>query len=235
MPDLELSIDVKAEIRTCYDRLADYYWKLTRPEARRYYLDFFRTVASGARVLDAGSGTGLDALALSQMGLQVVAADFSSEMCSLARKRLDAVPSVAVWEGDTENTEQPDGTFAGILSALEIFHHPDLDATLNEYARLLKRDGLLVLVTNHPVRNMLLGDAHDYFDEGLFLEDWGKHGRVPKFHWQFSTYLAALRTAGFRLERIGELPASDDLAAVQDHAISFDGRYPSLLVLVCVK
>jgi ubiquinone/menaquinone biosynthesis C-methylase UbiE len=235
MPDLELSTDIKAEVRECYDRLASYYWAVTRPEARRYYLEFFRKLPSGSRVLDAGCGTGHDALALATNGLRVLAVDISPKMCGLTRRRLTGRSAVSTLEGDTEETGEPDAAFRGILSALEIFHHPDLDGTIGEYGRLLEPGGLLVLVTNHPVRNMLLHSPPDYFDEGLFLEDWGEHGMVPKFHWSLATYVEALHDAGFRLQRIGELPASEDLAKVQDHAISFSGQYPSLAVFVCTK
>jgi hypothetical protein len=69
----------------------------------------------------------------------------------------------------------------------------------------------------------------------LFLEDWGDHGIVPKFHWNLSTYLKALQRAGLHLKQIGELAASDDVTKVQNHAISFKGHYPSLAVFVCAK
>lgn len=226
---------LKDAIRICYDRLAPYYWSHTRPYAREQYLASFRSLRPGSRVIDVGCGTGHDAAFLAQLGLDVIAVDISPEMCRLARKRLAGIENVRVLEADSDHLAKLENTFDGVLSALEIFHHADLNETICKYARLLTLGGKLVIVTNHPVRNMLLRDPPNYFIEDFFWEDWGKHGKVPKFHWRLSTYISAVNNAGLRLEFLDEIPPSDDLVGTQDISITFAGEYPSLAVLGCSK
>src|SRR5262249_5832623 len=142
--------------------------------------------------------------------------DLSPAMCALAAARVASHPQVELAEGDTDYLDTPPRPFDGILSALEIFHHPDLAFALGGYASRLRPGGLLVLTTSHPIRNMLLRQDHDYFHEGLVMEDWGMQGLVPKFHWTFTSYLSALQSAGLRLESILEHQATSDLTALQD-------------------
>lgn len=226
---------LKDAVRVCYDQLAPYYWSHTRPQAREQYLASFRSLRQGSRVIDVGCGTGHDASFLAQLGLEVVAVDISPEMCQLARKRLSGIENINVIEADSDHLVELDGTFDAVLSALEIFHHADLNQTIRQYARLLVPGGKIVIVTNHPVRNMFLRNPPDYFVEDFFWEDWGNHGKVPKFHWRLATYIAAVNNAGLRLEFLDEIPPSDDLVDAQDLAISFTGNYPSLAVLGCSK
>jgi len=229
------STALKESISACYDRLAPYYTSNRRPQAREQYLAQFHSLEPGSRVLDAGCGTGLDASYLAELGLKVVAIDVSHEMYQLARDRLSKMENVEVIQADTEHLNEPDGSFAAVLSALEIFHHTNLNETVSQYARLLAPGGRLVVVTNHPVRNMLIRNPPDYLVEDFFWEDWGEHGKVLKFHWSMSRYIAAINEAGLRLESLDEIGPSHDLLDVQDHAISFSGNYPSILILGCSK
>jgi SAM-dependent methyltransferase len=231
----QVPFDVIDITRNCYDQLASYYWARTRPELRKHYLGLLSSIERGARVLDAGCGTGYDALHLAQLGLRVVAVDISTQMCRLARQRLAIVSNVTVVEGDSCALDEPDGAFSAVLSALEIFHHSDIAATVQEYARLLAASGKLIIVTNHPVRNMLFRKPPDYFVEEFFWEDWGSHGLVPKFHWCLQTYIAAIVDAGLRLDYLHEVRPPRDVSEVQDSCISFDGCYPSFAILGCSK
>src|SRR6185295_3318981 len=126
LTDPMCSDEMKEAVRECYDRLAPYYLCHTRPQAREQYLASFRSLKRESRVLDAGCGTGHDAFCLAQLGLKVTAVDMSAEMCRLSHKRLQGIDDTEVLQADTDKLDEPDGTFDGILSALEIFHHTDL-------------------------------------------------------------------------------------------------------------
>jgi SAM-dependent methyltransferase len=51
----------------------------------------FRTFRPGERVLEIGCGTGIEALALAQRGVHVVATDLSEDMVQLVRRKADAL------------------------------------------------------------------------------------------------------------------------------------------------
>jgi ubiquinone/menaquinone biosynthesis C-methylase UbiE len=233
--ELRLEQNLKLSVIECYDRLAGMYSQRTRPGIRDNYLKPLLALPVGARIFDAGCGTGHDALVLCKAGCIVTGVDISPAMCAVARKNLSQCASAQVLEGDTESTEVGDAPFDAVLSALEIFHHEKPAETLSRYASLLKEGGILVLVTNHPIRNMLLHPAQDYFKESLVLEDWGDQGKVPKFHWMLSTYTSAINQAHLRISAIEEHPPSRDLATVQDASIRTKAVYPSLITFVCRK
>lgn len=77
---------IVANVRAFYDRTAAAYvertFHLDMTKPRR---ELTRLLRPGARVLDAGCGSGRDALAFSQAGFEVDAFDASPEMAALAR------------------------------------------------------------------------------------------------------------------------------------------------------
>jgi len=233
--ELRLERNLKLSVVECYNRLAEMYSQRTRPEIRDHYLKPLLALSAGARIFDAGCGAGHDALVLSKAGCIVTGVDISPTMCAIARKNLSKFRSAKVVEGDTESADVGSAPFDGVLSALEIFHHEEPAGTLTRYASLLKDSGILVLVTNHPVRNMLLHPNQDYFEERLVLEDWGDQGRVPKFHWMLSTYISAITQANLHISAIEEHQPSRDLTLVQDGSIKTNARYPSLITFVCKR
>ncbi len=233
--ELRLEQNLKLSVVECYNRLAGMYSQRTRPEIRDRYLKPLLALPAGARILDAGCGTGHDALVLAEAGYSVKGIDLSPAMCAIARKNLAKFPAVEVVEGDSESAQLGDARFDAVLSALEIFHHDDPETTLKKYADLLRAGGILVVVTNHPVRNMLIHPENDYFAEGLVWEDWGEQGKVPKFHWTLRTYISAIKRANLRITAIEEHQPSRDLAAVQDSAVTIRAAYPSLITFICQK
>ena len=111
-----------------------------------------REVAPGARLLDLGCGTGIDALRFAQRGYRVVATDWSPGMVARTRARMAeaSLPApVAVRQLGIQQLPEldaaHDGTFDGIYSDFGPLNcAPDLAATADECARLLAPGGVLV-------------------------------------------------------------------------------------------
>ena len=113
------------------------------PDAREVAL---AAVAERAprRVLEVGCGPGELAERIGrELGAQVVAVDTSERMVTLARSR-----GVRALVGDVQELPFEDGSFDCALAAWMLYHVPDLDRGLGELARVLRRDGRLVAVTN---------------------------------------------------------------------------------------
>lgn len=104
------------------------------------YQRFCQQLAAGASVLDAGCGSGRDALAFSRMGYDVVAFDASPKMVSAARKR----SSVTVYQM-TFKDMQFDRAFDGIWACASLLHVPraHLSEVLRSLASFLKPAGVL--------------------------------------------------------------------------------------------
>ncbi len=106
----------------------------------------FNAVAEFAprRVLEAGCGPGELAERIArELDAEVVAVDISPRMVELARTR-----GVDARVGDVQDLPFHDGEFDCAVAAWMLFHVPDLDRGLSELARVLRRGGRLVAVTN---------------------------------------------------------------------------------------
>jgi ubiquinone/menaquinone biosynthesis C-methylase UbiE len=103
---------------------------------------------SGRTVLDAGCGTGYLSKKLCGQGAHVTGIDFSERMIEIARAHHPAldfrVDSCAALR--TVNDEHFDLVIANYV----LMDTPDLQGTLHAFHRVLKPDGVAVLVFSHP-------------------------------------------------------------------------------------
>ena len=86
------------------------------------YRPFVARLPEGGRVLEAGCGSGRDALAFTQMGFQVEAFDASAEIVRIARVKTNLDIQV-----DTFDTFHDDQGFDGIWACASLIHHSRTD------------------------------------------------------------------------------------------------------------
>ncbi|UYM57729.1 class I SAM-dependent methyltransferase [Leclercia adecarboxylata] len=103
------------------------------------YETFTKHLAPGARVLDAGCGSGRDAKAFLKMGYQVEAFDASSAMVDLAREHT-GLPVQLMTFADVEWKEK----FDGIWCCASLLHVPavELPGVMRRLADALKPGGV---------------------------------------------------------------------------------------------
>ena len=105
---------------------------------------------SSGRILDVGVGTGISLPDYSRSN-RIVGVDYSEPMLRKARERviehkLDNVETLAVM--DAAHLGFPDASFDVVVAQYVITAVPEPEATLDEFARVLKPGGEIVLV-NH--------------------------------------------------------------------------------------
>ena len=97
-------------------------------------------VASGMKVLDIATGTGLAAaealLAVGPTG-HVVAADLSEAMVSQARRRLETAPNITFAVEDGQSLSFADCSFDAVICSLGLMFFPDPPRGLSEFLRVL--------------------------------------------------------------------------------------------------
>ena len=101
---------------------------------------------AGERVLDLGSGGGIDCfLAARQVGLEghVVGLDMTSDMLALARRNADTlgISNVEFIEGEMENIPLPDASVDVVISNCVVCLSPDKEAVAREAFRVLVPGG----------------------------------------------------------------------------------------------
>jgi len=103
---------------------------------------FERNIKTGGTILDAGCGSGRDAVAFSKAGFKVVAFDASKEMVRLAQEHT----SLSVLHMAFDQMQWV-AAFDGIWASASLLHvpRPDLPATFSRFARALKPNGVWYL------------------------------------------------------------------------------------------
>lgn len=96
LPAFEASAEYYRHIAHGYDLISDTYDRVEAENwvgrrLRRYMqAALFRTFRPGDRVLEIGCGTGLEAIALAERDIEVVATDLSQDMVDLVQRKADA-------------------------------------------------------------------------------------------------------------------------------------------------
>lgn len=102
----------------------------------------------GERVLDIGCGQGFFARACQAAGAEVVGADISKELITLASKESR---NISYHVSPSHSLPfAADGSFDTALLVLALQNIADMDGTFAEATRVLKPRGRMVLVLNHP-------------------------------------------------------------------------------------
>jgi phosphatidylethanolamine/phosphatidyl-N-methylethanolamine N-methyltransferase len=147
--------------------------------------------AAGGRILEVGVGTGISLLSYNRNN-RVVGVDISVPMLRRARERvaengLTNVDALAVM--DAKHLALPDRSFDVVVAQFVITAVPDPEATLDEFVRVLKPGGEIILV-NHLGAD---GGMRWAFEQGFApiarrlgwspefpfarLTDWAEHAR----------------------------------------------------------
>ena len=203
------------DIRELWDRLADD-WHIQIGDDgdanRRLNSDpvlwaFLGDVA-GRCVLDAGCGTGYLTRQLAQRGALVTGIDVSARMIALAR---EANPGCDVHvDSCTTLATIDDGAFDAVVANYVVMDVPGLTATMAAFSRVLRPDGIAVMIFSHPcfpqARTAVPsrgGIAYHwpfpYFEPRPCVDPPWKHftSHFVYFHRPLSDYWKAFRGAGF--------------------------------------
>lgn len=159
-------LERRGELKTYFDRTAVDAWaRLTsdapvgriratvragRDEMRNTLLSWLPSNMSGARLLDAGCGTGALSIEAARRGARVVAVDLSPSLVSVARERLPPDLDSSVIEfrsGDMLDTKL--GRFDFVVAMDSLIHYRPAD-TCRIMVGLAERTGEALLVTFAP-------------------------------------------------------------------------------------
>jgi demethylmenaquinone methyltransferase/2-methoxy-6-polyprenyl-1,4-benzoquinol methylase len=174
---------------------------------RREALDRAR-LKPGTRVLDVGTGTGLLAREIvHRLGPSsyIVGLDPSWNMMAVGRVR----SSIALVQGLGECLPFPNGSFDAVTMGYALRHVPDLDQTFEEYRRVLKPGGqLLLLEITRPASAPGLALARLYF--GTIVPLVARIGtrsasaaELMRFYWETIAQCVPPEAVLASLERVG--------------------------------
>ncbi|HEX2164938.1 MAG TPA: class I SAM-dependent methyltransferase, partial [Thermoanaerobaculia bacterium] len=190
-----------------YDALAPGYEAAIAEDAwmrRVLHRHHARCFAAGQRVLDAGCGTGLDALALARRGVRVTAVDVSAGMLAVLARSHAEEPGLPVEARQADLADLavwPEASFDGVVSSFAGASAVDPAAFAAAARRLLRPGGRMVLHLLAPrgAGRRALPDGDD-LGEGAG-EGWVLLAGRPVRHWALPPLAAFGRffADGFRL------------------------------------
>jgi ubiquinone/menaquinone biosynthesis C-methylase UbiE len=102
----------------------------------------------GRKVLDAGCGTGYLSKQASDRGALVTGVDFSDRMIEIARANHPSIDFRV--DSCTELRTVGDAQFDIVIANYVLMDIPELEATMHAFSRVLRNEGLAVLVFSHP-------------------------------------------------------------------------------------
>jgi SAM-dependent methyltransferase len=144
--------------------------------------------------LDAACGSGRYSAHLATRGHEVIGVDRSEAMLDLAREK---VPDATFRSGDLTALPVPDRTFETVVCALALVHLPQVAAAMDEFARVLRPGGRLIVSDVHP---FLVGLAW----QAQFPAAGGGRGFMRLHQHLHSEYLAAATAAGLTFRSLDE-------------------------------
>lgn len=152
----------------------------------------------GKRILDAGCGTGRWSIRLADKGAEVYGLDFSEGMISKARKKAGEIGlDIDFRQHDlTERLPFGDLFFDDILCSTVIESIQNIRPLFEEFGRVLRKDGVLVITTIQP---LLRKRETPVFEVG------NKEYKIPdKVDHFLEDYFHLLRENRFRMEDVRE-------------------------------
>lgn len=160
----------------------------------------------GRTLCDLACGQGHLARQFAKAGAKVLGVDISLRLLEVARREEEAnLQGIQYVHADAQALPPlPGEPFDYVFCNMALMDIPDLDATLNNVARILRMGGSFVATITHPCFNLPQGGG--YFDEGFWRSDNpnGVRGQVGANHRTLGTYITAFGNAGLLLDRATE-------------------------------
>ena len=151
-PKLESLADINQKTKQAYNKAADKYQQLFFDELdkkgfdKNYLDEFSKHFKSNSIICDAGCGPcGHIEKYLTDKGMNVIGIDISEKCIEIAKKNFPTIPFEV---GDFCKLNFSDNYFDGIISYYSVLDTPKiyLDKVMNEFHRVLKIGGYLLLV-----------------------------------------------------------------------------------------
>lgn len=190
--------------KKAYDRWAGAYDTDSNPHILLEHEDVLNLVApqKNEKILDAACGTGKYTHEFVGKEASVIGIDFSEEMLNIARKKY---PRIEFKKVDLiKSLPFSSLQFDKINCAQALEHIRDIKPTFKEFFRILKNGGYFVFSITHP--EMDWEGYEKKKGEKIVLS---KESDI--FHHKFQDYFEAFDYAGFKIDKIVQVPISSKI------------------------
>jgi ubiquinone/menaquinone biosynthesis C-methylase UbiE len=234
---------MKEKIKQAYNQLAEKYNKLIDHKPHNAYYDRPNTLGlvgnvTGKKVLDAACGPGKYAEILLQQGAEVTGFDFSPEMVKLAQERNGTQGSFFVHDLSQPLPQLPPESFDVILCALAFHYIKDWQPTLQEFCRLLKAQGKLVISIEHPFFEYNYYKSSQYFATEPVKCTWtgfGKPVEINSYRRSLHDCIVPITNNGFYIDQLIEPKPVAAFEQLDPKHYQELNQFPAFMCLKAVK
>ena len=198
----------------------------------------------GKAVLDAGTGEGYLARMMAAQGARVIGLDISAAMIEAARElEADRDPPIEYVQGSvTDLRAFGDERFDVVVSVFVLSMLANIEQAYRELARVLRRDGVLVVAVLHPAFDGVgAGWIHQDGERRWVLHRYsesveGTHAfGATVYHRPVSAYVHAAARAGLLVSDMCEPTADVQLSRSLPAQARLYDRIPDILLISHVK
>lgn len=215
------NVQVKEMIRHRWNRRADTFdmspgHGIHSGREKDAWISLFKRVLGDERleILDVGTGTGIIALLLAELGHRVTGVDIAEQMVYQAREKAKNLNLTADFRvGDAEELPFEDSSFEVIINRHVVWSLPKPEKAMAEWKRVLRPGGKLIIIDSNWSGTMpLRKKVWRFFAQLLILLTERRNPWVGREHREMEKYLPMrqkkrpeadieiLRGLGFRVE-----------------------------------
>ncbi len=235
---------LKENILSAYEEMAEKYDELIDHKPHNAYYDRPNTLLllpedlQGKVVLDAACGPGKYAEILLGKGAIVRGFDISPKMVELAIKRNNGRGQFFVHDLSDRLDNVQTSSCDIILCALALHYISDWTLTIQEFYRVLKPNGILVLSIEHPFNDFIFFKSNAYFEIENVKCTWKGFGspvEVNSFRRSLRDCIAPLTDNGFYIDKLVEpMPIAAFEKADPRHFKELS-EFPAFMCITAIK
>lgn len=234
---------MKEKIIAAYEDLADSYDAHIEHKPHNAYYDRPNTLkligeVDGKIVLDAACGPGKYAEILIEQGAEVIGFDISPKMVALAKERNKDNGKFFVHDLSQPMSMLENKSFDTIVCALALHYLDDWNSTLQEFCRVLKPKGSLVVSIEHPFFEHLYYKSKKYFEIEAVKATWSGFGKRIKMHSYRRPLMECIQPItnnGFFIDQLIEPKPVPEFEKFDRRHFKELNKFPSFLHIKAIK
>ncbi len=234
---------VKESILSAYETMAVKYDQLIDHKPHNAYYDRPNTLellpdVKGKKILDAACGPGKYAEILMEQGAIVQGFDMSPKMVELAISRTNNQGAFFVHDLSERLDMIGDHAFDIVLCALALHYIEDWTLTIQEFHRVLKPSGILVISIEHPFNDYIFFKSRRYFEVEHVKCTWKGFGQpveVNSFRRPLHECLSPLTENGFYIDKLVEPKPTKEFEQLDPRHYKELNEFPAFMCIRAVK